>query len=74
MAREFHLFAGIGGGIYGGILLHNHCVGGVEINPYCRNVLLQRQQDGWFEPFPVYEDIRALNGNDIVGDFDILCG
>lgn len=74
MAREFHLFAGIGGGIYGGILLHNRCVGGVEINPYCRNVLLQRQQDGWFEPFPVYEDIRALNGHDIIGNFDILCG
>lgn len=36
MIREFHLFAGIGGGIYGGMLLHHKCVGGVEINQYCQ--------------------------------------
>lgn len=72
--REFHLFAGIGGGIYGGMLLGNQCVGGVEINPYCRAVLNQRQHDHWLEPFPIYEDIRQLNGADIAGTFDILCG
>ena len=26
--KEFHLFAGIGGGIYGGELLGNECCGG----------------------------------------------
>ena len=29
--QEFHLFAGIGGGIYGGELLGHECCAGVEI-------------------------------------------
>ena len=44
--KEFHLFAGIGGGIYGGELLGHECCGGVEIDDYCKKILLQRQQDG----------------------------
>lgn len=40
--RELHLFAGIGGGILGGMLLGHRCVGAVEINPYCRKVLANR--------------------------------
>lgn len=31
--RELHLFAGIGGGILGGMLLGHRCVGAVEIDP-----------------------------------------
>lgn len=42
--REYHLFAGIGGGIYGGKLLGNTCVGAVEIMPYARSVLAQRKK------------------------------
>ena len=34
--RELHLFAGIGGGILGGMLLGHRCVGAVEIDPYKR--------------------------------------
>ena len=30
--QEFHLFAGIGGGIYGGELLGHRCCAGVEID------------------------------------------
>jgi hypothetical protein len=44
--NELHLFAGAGGGILGGILLGHTCVCAVEIEPYCRKVLLQRQRDG----------------------------
>ena len=44
--KEFHLFAGIGGGIYGGELLGHQCCAGVEILPYAQSVLRQRQQDG----------------------------
>ena len=47
--KEFHLFAGIGGGIYGGRLLHHKCVGAVEIMPYARGVLAQRKKDGWMD-------------------------
>lgn len=72
--REFHLFAGIGGGIYGGKMLGHQCCGGVEIDPYCQKVLAQRQKDGWMEEFPVYPDITKLKGADFKGEFDVLCG
>lgn len=72
--KEFHLFAGIGGGIYGGLLLGHKCCAGVEINEFCKKVLLQRQQDGWMDKFPIYDDITKLNGKDFEGTFDVLCG
>lgn len=72
--KEFHLFAGIGGGIYGGQLLGHKCVAGVEINEFCKKVLIQRQKDGWFERFPIYEDVTKLNGKDFKNSFDVLCG
>ena len=72
--KEFHLFAGIGGGIYGGEILDHECCAGVEIDKYCQQVLHQRQADGWMESFPIYEDIKKLNGADFVGQFDVLCG
>lgn len=72
--KEFHLFAGIGGGIYGGEMLGHRCCAGVEINKYCQSVLLQRQKDGWMDEFPIYEDIVTLNGEDFKKSFDILCG
>lgn len=71
---EFHLFAGIGGGIYGGILLDHHCVGGVEIDKFCQSVIRQRQQDGWMEKFPLYDDVTTLGGTDFINKFDVLCG
>ena len=43
--KEFHLFAGIGGGIYGGQLLGHKCCGSVEIDDFCNSVLEQRQKD-----------------------------
>ena len=72
--RDFHLFAGIGGGIYGGLLLKHQCVGCCEIDTFCQNVLLQRQKDGWLNQFPIFGDIKQLNGNDFKDSFDVLCG
>ena len=72
--KELHLFAGIGGGIYGGMMLGHKCCGGVEIDSYAKNVLIQRQKDGWMEEFPIYNDITKLNGKDFKGTFDVLCG
>ncbi len=72
--REFHLFAGIGGGIYGGELLGHQCCAGVEILPYAQSVLRQRQRDGWMPCFPIYNDICTLNGSEFKGKFDVLCG
>ena len=72
--KELHLFAGIGGGIYGGEMLGHHCCAGVEINKFCQQVLTQSQKDGWMDEFPIYGDITTLNGEDFIGSFDILCG
>lgn len=72
--REFHLFAGIGGGIYGGEILGHKCCAGVEIDKYCQNVLRQRQLDGWMDAFPVFDDIKTLNGKEFENTFDVLCG
>ena len=72
--KEFHLFAGIGGGIYGGELLGHECCAGVEIDEYCKKILKQRQEDGWMNPFPIFGDITKLNGGDYKGKFDVLCG
>ena len=74
MIREFHLFAGIGGGIYGGMLLHHKCIGGVETNQYCQTVLKQRQSDGWMNEFPIYDDITTIDGKKFKEKFDVLCG
>lgn len=72
--QEFHLFAGIGGGIYGGEILGHSCCGGVEIDTYCQKVIKQRQEDGWMPKFPIYGDITKLNGADFRKKFDVLCG
>ena len=74
MIKEFHLFAGIGGGIYGGTLLGHVCCAGVEIDEYCQKILKQRQQDKWFEEFPIYGDLTKLSGTPFKEQFDILCG
>lgn len=72
--REFHLFAGIGGGIYGSQLLGHKCCGGVEIDKFCQAVLKQRQADGWMNEFPIYDDITTLDGTLFKNTFDILSG
>jgi len=74
MARELHLFAGIGGGIYGGKLLGHTCCAGVEIDAFCQSILKQRQADGWIDEFPIYGDLTKLNGEQFKGTYDILCG
>lgn len=74
MIKEFHLFAGIGGGIYGGRLLGHICCGGVEIDTNCQKVLKQRQADGWMDTFPIYGDLTKLSGQQFKGTFDVLCG
>lgn len=72
--RELHLFAGAGGGILGGILLGHTCVCAVEIEPYCRKVLLQRQRDGILPKFPIWDDVRTFDGKPWRGKVDVVCG
>ncbi len=72
--NELHLFAGAGGGILGGMLLGHTCVCAVEIEPYCRKVLLQRQRDGILPKFPIWDDVRTFDGKPWRGKIDIICG
>ena len=72
--NELHLFAGAGGGILGGMLLGHTCVCAVEIEPYPRKVLLQRQRDGILPKFPIWDDVRTFDGKPWRGRVQIVCG
>lgn len=72
--NELHLFAGAGGGILGGILLGHTTVCAVEIEPYCRKVLLQRQRDGILPKFPIWDDVKTFDGEPWRGRVDVVCG
>lgn len=72
--RAIHLFAGAGGGLLGGTLLGWRTVCAVEINRYCRDVLVARQNDGSLDPFPIWDDVRTFDGRPWRGRCDILCG
>lgn len=72
--REMHLFSGCGGGILGGILLGHRTVCAVEIEPYRRKVLLQRQRDGILPGFPIWDDITTFDGTPWRGKVDVVAG
>ena len=72
--NELHLFAGAGGGILGGMLLGHRTVCAVEIEPYCRKILLQRQRDGILPWFPIWDDVRTFDGKPWRGIVDVVCG
>lgn len=72
--NELHLFAGGGGGILGGMLLGHTTVCAVEIAPYCRQILLQRQRDRILPKFPIWDDVRTFDGRPWRGSVDVVCG
>lgn len=72
--NELALFAGAGGGILGGHLLGWRTVCAVEIVPFCRDILMQRQCDGHLEPFPVWDDVRTFDGRPWRGVVDVVSG
>ena len=72
--RELALFAGAGGGILAGKLLGWRTVCAVELDAYCRSVLLARQRDGILEPFPIWDDVRTFDGRPWKGRIDVLSG
>ena len=72
--RELALFAGAGGGLLGGHILGWRTVCAVELDPYCRRVLLARQRDGMLPRFPVWDDIRTFDGRPWRGHVDVVSG
>lgn len=72
---SLHLFSGIGGGILADVALGVRPVGAVELDPFCRSVLLSRQADGVVSRFPIWDDVRSF-GRDNPATFpfiDQLC-
>ena len=69
---ELALFAGIGGGILGSKLLGHRIVCAVENEPYCREVLLRRQEEGILEAFPIWDDVRTFDGKPWRGVVDCI--
>lgn len=75
--RELSLFSGMGGGIYGSMILGWQTVAYVEKEEYPRKVIEQRIKDGWFEPGEIYGDIKDFNKDhayEYAGKIDIITG
>lgn len=72
--NELHLFAGAGGGILAGQLLGHRCVCAVEREPYAQAVLVARQNDGTFPPFPIWDDVQTFDGRPWRGIVDVVAG
>jgi DNA (cytosine-5)-methyltransferase 1 len=72
--NELALFAGAGGGILGGHLLGWRTVCAVEFDPYARDVLVARQNDGCLPPFPIWDDVRTFDGRPWRGVVDVVSG
>lgn len=70
--NELALFAGVGGGILGTMLSGIRTVAAVEINEWGRRCMLQRQSDGLFEQFPIWDDVTTFDGRPWRGCVDIV--
>lgn len=56
------------------MLLGHRTVCAVEIEPFCRKVLFQRQRDGILPWFPIWDDVKTFDGKPWRGLVDIVCG
>lgn len=72
--RELALFAGAGGGILGGHLLGWRTVCAVEINRFCIDRLMQRQNEGHMRPFPIWDNVCTFDGRPWRGRVDVVSG
>lgn len=72
--NELALFAGAGGGILASNLLGWRTVCAVELDTYARSVLLARQNDGIFKPFPIWDDVETFDGKPWRGIVDVVSG
>jgi len=71
--KTAHLFAGVGGGLLGDLILGHEPVLAVEWNTYACQVLRERASDGWFPGLHVHEgDIRLFDPSDWSGRVDSI--
>jgi DNA (cytosine-5)-methyltransferase 1 len=72
--NELALFAGAGGGLLASKILGWRTVAAVEYSPWSAGVLAQRQNDGFLEPFPIWDDVRTFDGSQLRGVVDVVSG
>ena len=72
--NELSLFTGAGGGLLASRLLGWSTVCAVELEPYARKVLFQRQAEGHLERFPIWDDVCTFDGNPWRNSVDIVSG
>jgi DNA (cytosine-5)-methyltransferase 1 len=72
--NELAIFSGAGGGILGGKLLGWRTVCAVEIERYPACVLVQRQNNRFLPPFPIWDDIRTFDGRPWREIVDVVSG
>jgi DNA (cytosine-5)-methyltransferase 1 len=73
--NELALFAGAGGGLLASEMLGHRIVCAVELDEYCRRVLIQRQNDGHLRSrFPIWDDARTFDGRPWRGAIDVVSG
>ena len=68
--RELSLFSGAGGGLLATKhLLNWDCVGYVENNEYCQEVLKARIKDGYLDAAPIFGDIQGFISGGYAGSY-----
>lgn len=72
--NELALFAGAGGGLLASRLLGWTTICAVENNHYCIERLMQRQNEGHLERFPIWSDVRSFQGSVWKSAVDIVTG
>jgi len=72
--NELALFAGAGGGILGGKLLGWTTRCAVERDAFGAQVLVQGQNDGTLEAFPIWSDVTSFDGKPWSGIIDVISG
>ena len=72
--NELALFAGAGGGLLSSQLLGWKTVCAVELDWYCRCVIVQRQNDGCLDQFPIWDDVCTFDGRPWRGRVDVVSG
>jgi DNA (cytosine-5)-methyltransferase 1 len=73
--NELALCAGSGGGLLASEILGFRTLCAVELDWYCRCVLVQRQNDRVFRSnFPIWDDLRTFDGRPWRGIIDIVTG
>ena len=66
------LFAGAGGASWFGKLIGARCVGYVENDEYCQQVIRARIRDGIFDDAPIFSDVRTFDGLPYRGRVDLI--